>query len=247
MNPKAFLKAGFEKAGYQLRRLDESPDPYGGYQETFSKVKGHTKTSRARVAALCDAVRYIVAAEIPGSITECGVWRGGSMMACAIELLQSGDIRPLYLYDTFYGMVDPTTRDVRYDGSSASEILARSVRTDEKSTWSIAELDVVKQNMISTGYPERKMHFVQGRVQDTIPGQVPESICILRLDTDWYESTKHGLEHLFPRISSGGVLIIDDYGHWQGVRDAVDEFLALQGRALLLHRIDYAGRIAVIR
>lgn len=81
-------------------------------------------------------------------------------------------------------------------------------------------------------------------VEDTVPADAPDTISILRLDTDWYTSTRHELTHLYPRLSSGGVLIIDDYGYWQGSRTAVEEFLAETGARLLLTRIS-AGRLAV--
>jgi hypothetical protein len=95
------------------------------------------------------------------------------------------------------------------------------------------------------GYPKEKLHYVQGKVEDTIPGAAPGQIALLRLDTDWYESTHHELIHLYPRLSAGGVLIVDDYGHWQGSRRAVDEWIAQTGARILLNRIDYTGRVAV--
>ena len=98
--------------------------------------------------------------------------------------------------------------------------------------------------MVETGYPEERVHFHPGKVEDTIPGRAPERIALLRLDTDWYESTRHELEHLYARVPSGGVLIIDDYATWQGARKAVDEFLERAGERLLLVPIA-AGRIAV--
>jgi hypothetical protein len=85
-----------------------------------------------------------------------------------------------------------------------------------------------------------RIHFHTGMVEDTIPRLAPERIAILRLDTDWYVSTKHELEWLWPRLSSGGVLIIDDYGHFTGARKAVDEFF---GGQTFLFRIDYTGRL----
>ncbi len=97
-----------------------------------------------------------------------------------------------------------------------------------------------------TGYPAGQTHFVPGMVEETIPASAPEKIALLRLDTDWYESTRHELEHLFPRIVDGGVLIIDDYGHWAGARRAVDEYFRNQGIALLLNRLDYTGRIGIV-
>ena len=99
--------------------------------------------------------------------------------------------------------------------------------------------------LVGTGYPEQRLHFVPGLVEETIPAQVPEGISLLRLDTDYYASTKHELTHLYPRIAAGGVLLIDDYGHWAGCKKAVDEYLASRD-PVLLHRIDYTGRVTVV-
>ena len=95
------------------------------------------------------------------------------------------------------------------------------------------------------GYPAERIHFVQGKVEETIPRVLPERIALLRLDTDWYESTRHELIHLYPKLCAGGVLVLDDYGHWQGSRKAVDEWMAQTGTRMLLNRVDYTGRIAV--
>jgi hypothetical protein len=103
----------------------------------------------------------------------------------------------------------------------------------------------VQRAVRSTGYDPGKIHLIKGKVEDTVPGAAPTKIALLRLDTDWYESTRHELEHLFPRLSPGGVIIIDDYGHWQGARRATDEFLAQHNIPLLLNRIDYTARIGV--
>jgi predicted O-methyltransferase YrrM len=211
----------------------------------FSRVKRHTMTSPDRVMALCDAVRYVVAREVPGAVVECGVWRGGSSMAAALMLAALGAAdRDLYLFDTFEGMTEPTERDRRArDSADAARLLNTSAR-DEK-IWCYSSLDEVKANLKSTGYPEERLFFVQGRVEDTVPEKAPERIAILRLDTDWYESTRHELEHLFPRLSVGGVLIIDDYGAWEGARRAVDEFVERTGAPILLNRIDETGRVGV--
>jgi len=106
-------------------------------------------------------------------------------------------------------------------------------------------LDEVKKNVYGTGYPQDKIHFVKGKVEDTIPGTMPNQIALLRLDTDWYQSTMHELTHLFPLLQAKGVLIIDDYGHWQGAGKAVDEYFADKQISILLNRIDYSGRIAI--
>ncbi len=99
--------------------------------------------------------------------------------------------------------------------------------------------------MLSTGYPKEKIHLIKGKVEDTIPENIPKEIALLRLDTDWYESTKHELIHLFPLLKPNGILIIDDYGHWEGARKAVDEYISDNNIHILLNRIDYSGRISV--
>lgn len=168
------------------------------------------------------------------------------MMAVAETLLRAGDTsRDLYLFDTFEGMPPPTENDVDIAGVTAESLLNRSDKERDESVWCRATLDVVKEALGSTGYPGEKIHFIKGMVEQTIPHLVPDKIALLRLDTDWYESTKHEMEHLFPRLSKGGVLIIDDYGHWQGARKAVDEYLEKNDVKILLNRIDYTGRIAV--
>ncbi|HXQ37310.1 MAG TPA: TylF/MycF/NovP-related O-methyltransferase, partial [Anaerolineales bacterium] len=205
----------------------------------FSLVEPHTMTSLERVITLVRAVQYAV--NLEGEFVECGVWKGGSMMAVALSLLNLGKTdRVLRLYDTFEGMSAPTEKDVRYDGTHVAELL-KSSRQDAW-IWARAGLDLVKQNMESTGYPANRIKYIIGKVEDTIPSDVPENICLLRLDTDWYESTKHELVHLFPRLVSGGILIIDDYGHYKGAKEAVDEYFE---HSVFLHRIDYTGRLLV--
>lgn len=214
-------------------------------QETVERAQPYTMTSPERLAALCMAVEYVVANEIPGSFVECGVWRGGSSMAAAWTYcrLQRNDV-DLFLFDTFEGMSEPGKEDI--DATSArpaEELLANSSLGAE--VWAYAPIWDVMQNLERTGYPSHKIHFVKGKVEDTVPAQAPEQIAILRLDTDWYESTKHELIHLFPRLSRNGILIIDDYGAWTGARKAVDEYFSERGIKPYLSRIDFTGRIYV--
>jgi hypothetical protein len=217
------------------------------YQITiFKKIQPYTMTSSERVFALCEAVSYVHKHGIEGDIVECGVWKGGSMMAIAETLLSLKNTdRYLYLFDTFEGMPPPTEPDRALDGESAEEILHRSDKTRTDSAWCRAPLDLVKNAIKGTGYPIDKIHFIKGMVEQTIPASAPKKIALLRLDTDWYESTRHEMIHLFPRLVKGGVLIIDDYGHWQGARKAVDEYLDENNIKIMLARIDYTGRIAV--
>lgn len=227
-------------------QVDISPDYDETLVETIRQVRPFTQTSPSRIASLCDATRYIVRAQIPGDIVECGVWRGGSMMAVARTLLEIGDTaRELFLYDTFEGMPQPGEKDITYSGTSASTLMHQSRKDDPSSIWCYAPLETVKHMVYAIGYPREKIHFVQGKVEETIPHIVPERVALLRLDTDWYDSTRHELIHLFPRLTRGGVLIVDDYGHWQGARRAVDDYLVESGAKLFLNRIDYTGRIAL--
>ncbi|MFD3972032.1 TylF/MycF/NovP-related O-methyltransferase [Streptomyces cyaneofuscatus] len=212
-------------------------------RDIIRAVKPYSMTSPERLNAFILATRYIARHNIPGDIVECGVWRGGSMQACARTLLSVGeDERELYLFDTYEGMTPPTAEDLRRDGRPAQELL--DAQGKDRPIWAVASLEDVQAGFDNVPYPKERVHYVQGRVEDTVPGRAPEQIAILRLDTDWYASTKHELEHLYSRLVSGGVLLIDDYGYWQGSRQAVDEFLDKTGERLLLLRMD-EGRIAV--
>ena len=213
-------------------------------QATIRAVKPWTMTSPEKLNALILSVRHVVKHDIPGDIVECGVWRGGSMQAAARTLMEAGDTsRHLYLLDTYEGMSEPTEKDRRgHDGAAAADLLETSPK--ESGVWAVATLEDVQQGMAQIGYPEAQVHYVKGLVEQTVPEQAPEQISILRLDTDWYESTKHELEHLYPRLSSGGVLLLDDYGWWEGAKTAVDEWLEETGERLLLLRMA-EGRVAV--
>jgi O-methyltransferase len=212
--------------------------------EVCRRVDPYTMTTPPRIYALMRAVEYIAARGIPGAIVECGVWRGGSMMAAALTLLRLGVTdRELHLFDTFSGMTPPTDADVKPTGQRAADLLATEAK--DADVWAIATLDEVRAAVLDVGYPKGRIHFVKGPVEETVPANAPGEIALLRLDTDWYESTKHELVHLYPRLASGGVLILDDYGYWQGARRAVDEYVDEHEATLLLNRIDNTGRIAI--
>lgn len=213
--------------------------------EIIRRVEPFTMTSPERIFSLLNAVEYVVANGIPGDFVECGVWKGGSSMAMALSLMkQSSAARHLHLFDTYEGMSEPSEVDRDFRGTSASDRLA----TEDKATsavWAYCPLDDVRSALYSTGYSTDHIHFVEGKVEDTLPAEAPDEIALLRLDTDWYESTLHELVHLYPRLSVGGVMIIDDYGDWAGARRAVDEYIQSNGLKLLLSRIDDTGRLCV--
>jgi len=225
---------------------EQLPDVDASVIEIVEHATPFTMTSPQRIVALCDAVKYIQQSQIDGAIVECGVWKGGSMFA-AIRTLQNLNCndRQLWLYDTFDGMTEPTANDVDFLGRAARNLLQHEDRDDPTSIWCCSQLDQVKTLLGGTGYCPELLKFVVGPVEDTIPESMPQQIALLRLDTDWYESTKHELVHLMPRLAPGGVLIIDDYGHWEGCRRAVDEYFSEHNISMFLNRIDYTGRIGI--
>jgi O-methyltransferase len=250
---RSFVRSVLDRFGYDLvkpdRRLvvDGLPADFEkATVETYKKVKPYTMTTPERIASLCNAVNYIVKNKVKGDFVECGVWRGGSTMAAIDTLIKNGDTgREIYLYDTFEGMSEPTELDKVITGTTADELMTTTERDDPTSVWCYSALDEVQQNVGALKYPEKKVHYVKGKVEDTIPGTLPGKIALLRLDTDFYESTAHELKHLYPLLVPGGVIIIDDYGHWEGARKAVDEYIEAEKLPLLLNRIDYTGRIGV--
>jgi O-methyltransferase len=206
-----------------------------------------TMTSPERLVSLSRAVDYLVGQGIGGDIVECGVWRGGSMLLVAMKLARLDDTkRNLYLFDTFEGMSEPGREDVsNSDQKTAKELLDAAERTAGNNVWCYSALDEVKANMARSRYPADHIRFIKGKVEDTLPEPSIDRIALLRLDTDWYESTRHELETLYDKLVTGGILIIDDYGHWSGARKAVDEFITARKLPLFLQRIDYTGRMAV--
>lgn len=223
------------------------PDFSDSTRRIIERSQPFTMTSPERIAAVCDAVRYISKAKIPGQIVECGVWKGGSILAAVETLIEcDSQQRQIWLYDTFDGMTAPTKSDIDFLGRSADQLLHLADRADASSVWCRSQLSQVKELLASAEYPADKFRFVVGPVEQTIPQRAPEQIAILRLDTDWYQSTYHELEHLLPRLMPGGVLIVDDYGHWNGCRQAVDEYFEKFSVPMFLSRIDYTGRMGVL-
>jgi O-methyltransferase len=241
------MRRALERRGWEVRRRNGTgeSDMEPEFWELHARCSAYTMTSVERMYALYEAVRHVTRSGIPGDFVECGVWRGGSSMLAALALNRAGDTgRRLYLYDTFAGMPEPGELDVNVLGESARPTW-QSEQRDDVNEWCYSSLDEVRGNLLSTGFPAERVNLVEGRVEETIPATMPERIAVLRLDTDWYESTLHELEHLYPRLSPGGVLIVDDYGYWAGARAAVDRYFDSLAEPPLLNRIDYTGRIGV--
>lgn len=237
---KLIINKILKKIGYEISKISHYSDMEAEFKEIFKKCKPYTMTSIERMYSLYKAVEYVIKNNIEGDFVECGVWKGGSCMLYAIALLKMNAIeKNIFLYDTYEGMSKPTIKDSCINGTSVSKIFSDS------QAWCDSSLEEVKTNMFSTGYPKDKLKFIKGKVEDTIPDTIPEKISILRLDTDWYDSTYHELVHLYPKLSLFGILLLDDYGYWKGVKNATDKYIKENNIRILLQRIDQLGRIGI--
>ena len=193
------------------------------------------------IYAAYNNVKYIVENKIPGDIVECGVWRGGITQLAALTMIHLKDTsRKIYLYDTFEGMPKPEDEDLDWDGNRALDTWRTITLKGEK--WGFGgDINSVNQLMLSTKYPKEKIIITKGKVENTIPNVIPKKISLLRLDTDFYKSTLHELNHLFPILVLGGILVIDDYGYYLGSRKATDEYFKKNKIKMLLSRINNLG------
>jgi len=185
--------------------------------------------SYARLHGLYQATRYVVQNSIPGEFVECGVAKGGSAALVGLTLLQMRAKRDLWLFDTFAGLPKPSKDDPDYEIA------------DLYTGTCFASQEEVRASLQSLGVTA-DIHFVPGLFQDTVQGAAIQSISLLHLDGDWYESVKTCLHGLYDKVSPGGVIQFDDYGHWAGARKAVDEFMKERGISTHLHRLDFSGR-----
>jgi len=230
-----------EIARLKARQREIPRDADDETRQVIGLVRDYTMTSNDKLIALVAGARHIADTGVPGAIVECGVWRGGSIHAVARVFAARGVLdRDMFLFDTYTGMTEPTEKDRTPSGKAAADMLASSKRTAK--VWAVASREDVEQGLRTLPYPFERFTLVEGPVEETIPDAAPDQIAMLRLDTDWYESTRHELENLYDRLVSGGVLIIDDYGSWQGSKEATDEFIARLPRAPLLLR---AGRARI--
>jgi len=237
MKKQEATKAGVGKSG-------NNPD--ATWEQALARVRPFTMVPEPRLRFMYDAIQRVNQFGIGGDIVEAGVWKGGTSMMMAIAQLRTsrpGLERQSWLYDTFEGLPapssdkdDPRAKDIYkkiHDGSIGKhEAQEHQV---EEGKWNYGPEELVRKNMYSTGFPKGQIHFVRGKVEDATkaPQNLPEKIAILRLDTDWYESTKAELKHLLPRLQPGGLLFIDDYCAWKGSHQAVDEMLDMHAMPLV--------------
>ena len=251
------MKRAFRSVGLEIRPAKEGsgfilPVEFSETEAEIYRFVTDNKLTMVTpegIVATLKACKHAVLAEVPGDFVECGVWRGGNAIAAKMLFEAYGSDKKLWLFDTFTGMSEPTDVDrARFTGEVASETFEEQQR-DGYNAWCYASLEDVQRNFQRAGLDLDGVRFVKGDVSETLQdeGNLPEAISVLRLDTDWYESTKSELERLYPRLSHGGSLLIDDFGYWEGARKAVEEYVdALPARERpLLHCADSSGRMGV--
>ena len=206
-----------------------------------------TGVSAHRLYATINACKHAVAANLPGDFVECGVWKGGNTIAAKLTFERLGSDKRVILFDTFAGMTAPTAADVEVSGGGAAADQFETVKTEAGSDWCFCPLETVRENFTAAGVDMAGVQFVEGDVLKTLrdAANLPDQISVLRLDTDWYESTLAELEVLYPRLTAGGVLLIDDYGHCDGARRAVEEYFSAGRARPYLQFTHYTGRAGV--
>lgn len=234
---------GYDPAARRARR-DAIAEATPHENQLLDLAARYSMTGRPRLWALLQAMRHVARAKIDGDIVECGVWKGGNLILCGLLAKELKLDKKIWGYDTFEGMSEPTAADFSLIKNEPARDKWSRRQKDGFNEWSYAPYEDVARNFrehVGTS----NLVLVKGKVEDTLqrPENIPAKIAILRLDTDWYESTKKELTVLFPRLQRGGVLIVDDYGHWAGSKQAVDEYFA--GNPVWLQRIDYSSRLYI--
>ncbi|HSB10357.1 MAG TPA: TylF/MycF/NovP-related O-methyltransferase [Blastocatellia bacterium] len=201
----------------------------GEFARFYRLVRPYTMSSNARLRGLHRGVRHVVMNNTLGDVVECGAARGGSAALMGLTLNRLDARRTLWVFDTFEGLPPPTLDDPDFETAKLYTGTCRG------------ELDEVEALFERLGILSNSK-FVKGLFQETLPACTVEKIAVLHVDGDWYDSVRVCLDHLYDRVSPGGIIQIDDYGHWAGARKAVDEFLRQRDIDVALRRLDYTGR-----
>ena len=199
------------------------------FAQLYRQIRAYTVCGNSCLFGLYSAVKYVVDRGICGDIVECGVARGGSAALLGLTARRLNARRALWLFDTFEGLPPPTTDDPDY---KIAKRYTGAYRGD---------LDQVTELFRRCAMLDQT-RFIKGNLQETLTPPELTRIAVLHIDADWYESVKICLEKLYDLVSSGGVIQIDDYGHWRGARKAVDEFLTCRSIDVPLRALDYTGR-----
>lgn len=255
---KKIIHKALKLSGYRLLKINETkekipvdhiiPEIKKDEQALIETAMKYSMTNPERMWAIIQAMKIIARNKIDGDLVETGVWRGGNLLLFSKMSDKLGLQKKIWAYDTYEGMSEPTEKDISYKGTDSRDLLAKHPKIldgDSHNIWCYASLDDVRNNLKRHMDDIGRINFVQGKVEETLLNKenIPNKIALLRIDTDWYESTKIGLEVLFPRLVPGGILILDDYGHWKGAKNATDEYF--KGKTPIFHRVDYTCRLLI--
>ena len=215
--------------GYKISRKINSNHLNINFLNNYNRSKNLSSFNIEFFIFLDEALKYLTNKNNPieGDIVECGVFKGANCrFICEYLKSTSQETKEIYLYDTFEGMPKASDIDTNtYSKKNYNTYLKKTIKNNKLDNfYKYEKLDTVRKLLFSTNYNKKKINFVKGLVEDTIPKIVPKKISLLILDTDYYKSTKHELEHLYPLVEKGGIIVIDDYGTWNGVKKAVDEY-----------------------
>ena len=255
MNPILRLfKSLFKKINYNLHKIEsinieqEFPDSNNFEKELFEIISEYTMTSHERIFALMKSINFVKHNNVDGDFVECGVWRGGNLILFQKFIEKYNLSKKIYAYDTFEGMSEPDKIDETFKGESSKDLLNKlyKKKVDRKKNILIADCSIEQvQENFKKFSNKNNLICIKGPVEKTLDlkKNLPNKISILRLDTDWYSSTKKELEILFPLLEKNGILIIDDYGFWKGARKAVDEYF--ENKNVTMFKIDFTGRMII--
>ena len=231
--------------------IDFMDDPYPTEIEPKNKkliefVKPNSMSSNIRLHELINSIDYILRNNIKGDFVECGIWRGANLVVMQ-KLLERNEIDNIKVfgYDTFDGMSEPSKYDYDLIGNKAEDLMNKTPKKEGRGIWAYSTFQRVKNIIDNSVDSPENIKLIKGKVEETLiqKKNLPKKISLLRLDTDFYESTKVEMEVLYPLLVKGGVLIIDDYGHFKGARKAVDDYF--QNQQIWLKYVDITCRLYI--
>jgi len=261
---KRLVRTTLDRAGLEIRRKPALPPTDSDDQDDecarlIEVVRKNTMVVDEGLVSLYHQALFCETHGIPGAYVECGVWKGGAVGLMALVNLQHGVVRRnIHLFDSFQEICEPdetidgerAVREVKMwsknGGTQGNLVPLKGVYDHRGGPGTLEENRALLE--VRIGYDPACLHYHPGWFQDVLPAEAERigQIAILRIDADWYASTKTCLEHLFEKVVSGGFVIVDDYGAYDGCRKAVDEFLGRQSRPLYLHPVNAEIRYLVV-
>lgn len=205
----------------------------------YQKIRKDTMLSTEALYDLWWSVKYICNNNLNGDIIEFGVWRGGALELIAYALNEYQGSNRIIGFDTFEGHPKPGKNEVDIWGND----MQKKFKEEKAGKWAYAKYEYVLSNLNNV---YKNVQLYKGLVDESIDDNKVGNIAILRLDMDWYKPTKIVLQKFYAKIQKGGLLIIDDYGHHSGARQAVDEFIVENNLILNFRHVNYSCIVANI-